>query len=86
MQCGRRNPGLLTALLVGTQLASVAPVDEAKPQVIEVQCPECGYPLDRDFDWCPNCGARSKPYQCAYCRGIVPINAESCVHCGAPLN
>lgn len=86
MHCGRRKTGLLTTLLVGTQLTKVSPVETVELQVGEGQCSECGYHLDRNFAWCPNCGTRSKPYQCAYCHGLVPIEAESCDHCGAPLD
>lgn len=85
MRCGGRSPGLLTALLVGSQLTRVSPVAMKQSQKAEVHCPKCGYALTDNFAWCPNCGARSKPYQCTYCQGLVPIDAESCIHCGAPL-
>ncbi len=85
MRCGGRNPSLLTALLVGSQLGRVSPVQVRQPLKGDVRCPKCGYSLKGDFVWCPNCGARSKPYLCAYCQGLIPVDAESCVHCGAPI-
>jgi len=53
---------------------------------VRVNCPECGWEITSDFTWCPQCGVRTKPYQCAYCRGWVPVGMEVCPRCGAPEN
>lgn len=85
MRCGGRNTGLLAALLVGSQLTRIPPVVVQQSPKAEVHCAKCGYDLQGDYFWCPNCGARTKPYQCAYCQGLVPLDAETCTHCGAPI-
>ena len=88
MHCGGRSSGLLTALLIGSQLTRVnsEPEGHREPLVSRVHCPTCGWQIDKDYAWCPQCGARLRPFQCAYCQGTVPADAESCVHCGAPLD
>jgi predicted RNA-binding Zn-ribbon protein involved in translation (DUF1610 family) len=92
MHCGGRRSGLLTALLVGSQLArdrsdsEPHPASQAASQADPVQCPTCGWRIDKDYAWCPQCGARLQPFQCEYCRSMVPAEAENCTHCGAPVN
>ena len=50
-----------------------------------IQCPECGWALNKHFTWCPSCGFRLVPTQCEYCNGLVPRDAQNCPGCGAPV-
>ena len=81
MSCGRMGTGLAGLWAIGGKLTQKDMPDTSE----EAHCQECGWGITGGFSWCPQCGARLKPYRCEYCRGMTPRDAQECPHCGAPV-
>ncbi len=85
MPCGGMRHGLADLWAVaGKQVSDTDPTLE-ETSTEQTRCPDCGWYITGDFSWCPQCGARLKPYHCEYCQGTVPKNFSECPRCGAPL-
>lgn len=85
MPCGRMGFGLAGLwTLAGEQKQKIT--NSAQDDRALVHCPECNWEITGNFSWCPKCGTRLKPFQCAYCDSIYPRNLPECPHCGAPVS
>lgn len=85
MPCGGSRSGLAGLWAIGGKLVQG---EESAPNRIsgQTRCPDCGWRIAGDFDWCPQCGLRLKPYQCDYCQGTILQDIQECPRCGAPAN
>jgi hypothetical protein len=50
------------------------------------QCAHCGFPLQKGFAFCPNCGMSLKTAACPACGQKVDPAWSACAHCGSPLS
>ncbi len=48
-------------------------------------CAHCGYPLQKGFAFCPNCGMSLKAAKCPACGQKVDPNWSTCAYCGSSL-
>lgn len=85
MVCGKSGMGLAALLAIGGKAVGFDPATSQIPDLL-TKCPECGWEVALDFSWCPKCGFRLSPYQCEYCRSMVPKALDECAHCGAPID
>lgn len=53
----------------------------ARARLRRRQCPECGYPVQSDYEFCPDCGAQLAS-ACPNCRRPRPRGLAVCPHCG----
>ena len=84
MPCGGMRPGLAALWALGSEQVQKDGLDSQEVKNW-AKCPECGWQITGEFSWCPKCGTRLSPYQCDYCRGIVPKDQQECPRCGAPV-
>ena len=84
MPCGGMHSGLADLWAIG---GNQSIKDKQSSEKINnlTSCPECGWRSTGDFSWCPQCAARLRPWQCAFCQSTIPPQAQECIHCGAPL-
>jgi len=62
-----------------TPRASMTTAAGARP------CAHCGFPLQPEFAFCPNCGMGLKTAQCPACGQKVDPAWSACAYCGSPL-
>ena len=48
-------------------------------------CPHCGAVLDKDYEWCPVCGAKLADY-CTFCGAPMLPDDLDCPECGMPAD
>lgn len=83
MACGGMGSGLAKLwALAGEQDLKVSDTQDENKKF--VKCPECNWEITGSFTWCPKCGTRLKPFQCAYCNSIYSRELSECPLCGAP--
>ena len=46
-------------------------------------CPHCGAVLDKEYEWCPVCGAKLVDY-CTFCGALMLPDDLDCPECGMP--
>ena len=85
MPCGGMHDGLAGIWAIGGALLKEGKTAPNAAKDLS-RCPNCAWKITVDFDWCPSCGLRLKPYQCGYCRGTVMTSAQECPRCGAPVH
>jgi RNA polymerase subunit RPABC4/transcription elongation factor Spt4 len=70
-----------TAAVCCDERAASAPIAKTAPSLT---CPSCQKPVEKDFAFCPNCGARLQPV-CPSCGRPVEVGWKVCPHCGLKL-
>lgn len=50
------------------------------------RCTHCGFPLQKGFAFCPNCGMSLKTAKCPACGQKVDPAWSACAYCGSPLS
>lgn len=51
----------------------------------DYKCAHCGFPLQKDFAFCPSCGMNLRLVTCPACGQKVDPSWSTCAYCGAPL-
>lgn len=82
MPCGRMSSGLASLLVMAGEQKQRT-FDSGDPMRGIVNCPQCNWEITGSFSWCPKCGTRLKPFQCAYCNSFYSRELSECPHCGA---
>jgi predicted amidophosphoribosyltransferase len=49
------------------------------------KCLHCGFPLEKGFAFCPNCGMSLQETNCSACGQKVDPSWKTCAYCGSPL-
>lgn len=61
--------------------------DESRPDVSgksTITCSKCGYEVQPEFQFCPNCGqSTATEKSCKSCGKLIPIEFNFCPYCGA---
>jgi RNA polymerase subunit RPABC4/transcription elongation factor Spt4 len=68
----------------GAEQPHPAAATGAPPAVHTTACPQCGYPVQADFVFCPGCGAELLT-ACPACHRAVRSGWTHCAYCGADL-
>lgn len=55
------------------------------PAANVTKCASCGFALQQDFSFCPNCGMSLKQANCPACGQKVEAAWSTCAYCGSPL-
>lgn len=50
-----------------------------------MKCKKCGYELERDTKFCPNCGQETSRKCCYYCGQDLDDDTKFCPNCGKPV-
>jgi len=62
----------------------VAPHGNVMPTAGGERCTHCGFALQQDFAFCPNCGMSLKTSECLACGRKVDRTWRACAYCGSP--
>jgi RNA polymerase subunit RPABC4/transcription elongation factor Spt4 len=62
-----------------------APQAGGIPAASGQRCAHCGFSLQQDFAFCPNCGMSLKTAECSACGQKVDPSWSACAYCGSPL-
>jgi RNA polymerase subunit RPABC4/transcription elongation factor Spt4 len=49
------------------------------------RCSHCGFTVQQDFAFCPNCGMSFRTLECPACGRKVDRAWSGCAYCGSPL-
>ncbi len=55
------------------------------PAANATKCGHCGFALQQDFSFCPNCGMSMNKTNCPACGQKVDLAWSTCAYCGSPL-
>jgi len=53
-------------------------------QPLRSGCPQCGYAVQREFNFCPRCNHKLSP-SCPQCQHVVGVTDVYCPYCGTVL-
>ncbi len=68
-----------------TSTSAAAPTANLTSVASVGQCAHCGFPLQKGYAFCPNCGMSLKTAVCPACGQKVDPAWSACAHCGSPL-
>lgn len=55
------------------------------PVTSTTKCAHCGFALQQNFSFCPNCGMSLNQTNCPACGQKVEASWSTCAYCGSPL-
>ena len=55
------------------------------PVASVTKCGHCGFPVQQNFSFCPNCGISLTQANCPACGRKVEAAWSTCAYCGSPL-